>query len=94
MFVVTVVFEIERDAVDHFMKRIRQQADDTLALEPKCHRFNICIDTKRSDRILLYEIYDDAAAFASHLDSDHFKSFDAETSPNVRSKKVESWSLT
>ena len=93
MFVVTVVFEIERDEADAFLVRVRQQAHDSLEKEPGCRRFDVCTDPKHSGRILLYEIYDDAEAFAAHLDTEHFRAFDREVGPVTRSKKIESWTL-
>ncbi len=93
MFVVTVIFDIELSATNDFITRVKKQAQDSLHLETGCHRFDICIDSKRSGRIMLYEIYDDTDAFAAHLDSDHFRAFDNDVSPHVRSKKIESWSL-
>jgi quinol monooxygenase YgiN len=93
MFVVTVVFEVERDAVPEFMARVRRQAQDSLEKEAGCHRFDVCVHAQHSDRIMLYEIYADAQAFADHLASEHFLAFDTDVSANVRSKKINSWSL-
>ena len=93
MFVVTVVFEIERDEADAFLDRVQRQARDSLEQEPGCRRFDVCADPKQTGRFLLYEIYDDASAFAAHLDTDHFRAFDTEVGPVTRSKKIESWTL-
>jgi len=93
MFVVTVVFEVEREEADAFLTRVQQQARDSLENEIGCHRFDVSVCTKHRERILLYELYDDADAFAVHLASDHFANFDREVSPITRSKKIESWSL-
>jgi len=93
MFVVTVDFEVERDSADAFVKRVRQQASDSLEKEAGCHRFDVCVSTKWPDRIFLYELYDDADAFADHLASDHFRDFDRAVSSVTRSKSVSSWTL-
>jgi quinol monooxygenase YgiN len=39
----------------------------------------------------LYELYDDEAAFAAHLETPHFKAFDREVAPWVVGKVVHAW---
>ena len=41
-----------------------------------------------ADRIILYEIYDDAAAFAAHLATPHFAAFDATSAPLVAGRTI------
>jgi len=94
MFVVTVIFEVERGQAGNFLKRVQKQAKDSLELETGCHRFDVSVCTKEAERVLLYEFYDDADAFAAHLDSDHFKSFDRDVSAITKSKEILSWTLT
>ncbi len=94
MYVVTVIFEIEREEVENFLARVQRQARDSLDNEPGCRRFDVSVSRKQRERILLYEIYDNADAFAEHLASPHFVAFDREVSPYTRSKHIESWSLT
>jgi len=94
MFVVTVVFEVDRGEAEGFLTRVRQQARDSLEREPGCHRFDVSVCTRSAERVLLYEFYDDADAFAAHLDTDHFIAFDKDVSQIVRSKEIQSWMLT
>ena len=42
----------------------------------------------RADRILLYEIYDDRAAFDAHIKTPHFLAFDEASAPLVADKTV------
>ncbi len=93
MFVVTVVFEVGSGDAAAFLARVRQQACDSLEREPGCHRFDVATDPDAPGRVFLYEIYDDADAFAAHLASGHFRAFDAAVSPVVRSKEVGTWTL-
>jgi (4S)-4-hydroxy-5-phosphonooxypentane-2,3-dione isomerase len=87
--IVWVEFVVEAAHRAAFLERVQGQARDSLALEPACRRFDVATDGKNPDRVLLYEIYDDAAAFDVHLASAHFKAFDAEVTPWIVSKKVE-----
>jgi len=41
-----------------------------------------------ADRVFLYEIYDDAAAFDTHKKAPHFATFDRDSAPLVASKVV------
>lgn len=93
MFVVTVDFEVEREESEAFLERVRRQARDSLEREPGCRRFDVCVCATRPGRVFLYELYDDAEAFAAHLASAHFRDFDREVSPVTRSKKVDTWML-
>ena len=57
--------------------------------EPGCRRFDVLLPAQGSDRVLLYEIYDDEAAFEAHCASPHFLWFDAAAGPLVAAKLVE-----
>jgi quinol monooxygenase YgiN len=87
MFAVCVTFEIAPDAMPDFMRLMRSQAETSLKLEPGCHVFDICTDADNS-RVFLYELYSDADAFGTHLQSVHFRTFDATVAALVRSKAV------
>ena len=93
MFVVTVTFEIAADQAAAFLTRVCLQASDSLSNKDGCHRFDVCVDRERTERVFLYEIYADAAAFEEHMATPHFKAFDAEVAPMVRAKTVETWEL-
>ncbi|WP_422367107.1 putative quinol monooxygenase [Pelagibius sp.] len=94
MYVVTVVFEISAGSEEAFRNAVQRQAENSLALEEACRRFDVCFDPKRPDRVFLYEIYDDRAAFDAHLASDHFAAFDSKVADMVASKTVETWLLS
>jgi (4S)-4-hydroxy-5-phosphonooxypentane-2,3-dione isomerase len=58
------------------------------AKEPGCRRFDVVEPTGDPDRIVLYEIYDDRAAFEAHLATPHFKAFDAEAGPMIARRSI------
>lgn len=94
MYVVTVTFEVYPAHINAFRDAVLAQARNSLDLEEPCRRFDVCFDSKRPDRVFLYELYDTEAAFQAHLASDHFKSFNDSVSSWVRSKQVDTWELT
>ena len=59
----------------------------SLAEEEGCLVFEV-LQPQGEDRIVLYEIYRDRAAFDLHVASAHFRRFDEATSPLVTSKAV------
>jgi quinol monooxygenase YgiN len=91
MFVVTVEFEIRREWLRQFREAMLTQASDSLTRESSCQQFDVCYAPDDESRILLYEVYDDADAFAQHLESEHFRQFDATVKPWTQEKVVRTW---
>ena len=89
--IVVVRFRVKPERAEAFLARVKRQADDSLRLEEACRRFDVATDPADPTRVLLYEIYDDAAAFDLHLASDHFRAFDAEVRDWLDEKVVERW---
>ena len=90
-FAITVDFELVEGARDEFLRLVKENAAASVRDEPGCTRFDVL--TFRSgaedhDRVFLYEIYEDRAAFEAHVRTAHFKSFDAATKAMVRRKTV------
>ena len=90
MYVIVVDFEIRPDRLADFLPLMRENAAASVRDEPGCHQFDICQDPDTPHRILLYEIYDDRAAFEAHLATPHFKRFDTATTAMVTAKTVRS----
>ena len=88
MYVVVVEFELHPQHAGDFRARVARQAADSLALEPGCLVFDVCVDPARDDFILLYEVYADRAAFDAHLQSAHFGDFDREVAGWIADKRV------
>lgn len=87
-FVIIVDFRLEPGARASFRPLMDANACASVREEPGCRRFDVVEPEGEPDRILLYEIYDDAAAFDVHCRMPHFLSFDAESAPLVREKHV------
>lgn len=85
MFAVLVTFTIKEGRIKDFLPLIKANAAQSLKAEPGCHVFEICRDDQD---IVLYEVYDDRAAFDAHLASDHFLTFDAQIADMVLDKHI------
>jgi len=93
MFAIIVTFRIKDDAFADFLDLVRANAAASLADEPGCHRFDVLTDPKAPGTVVLYEIYDDEAAFQQHMRMPHFHTFDAAVAPMVAEKSVRALDL-
>lgn len=87
-FAVVVTVKVKPEHTTEFLPLIRKNADSSRLHEPGCRRFDVCTDPDAPDDILLYELYDDAEAFAEHLTTWHYQEFDAATSDMILDKTV------
>ncbi len=93
MFVVCVEFDIVPEFVESFRSTVLKQASNSLNLEPMCKRFDVSQDPETPAKFFLYELYDDAAAFAFHRTTPHFSQFNADVGPMVASKSLKTYQL-
>lgn len=92
-FAVLVVFEVKSDFIEAFRVRVRQQAEDSLELESDCFQFDVLGDPHSPSVVVLYETYQDRSAFDAHLQTEHFRRFNEETSNWVLRKDVRHLSI-
>ena len=85
---ILVDFRLKPGSRDAFRRLIDENARISVREEPGCRRFDVLEPLKEKDRVLLYEVYDDRAAFDLHLRSAHFASFNAASAPLVAEKTV------
>ncbi|MFN4172836.1 MAG: putative quinol monooxygenase [Pseudorhodobacter sp.] len=93
MFAVTVRFRIKPGKMSDFLTHMRKNAGGALRTEPGCRRFDICTDPDRPDEAFLYELYDDADAFAAHKQTPHFAAIGAVAPEFVESRDLSTWSM-
>lgn len=92
-FVIVVEFKIHPGKMAAFRRLMDENARASCRDEPGCQRFDVLTSPKDADFILLYEIYDDRAAFDAHKKTPHFLSFDKESAPLVANKVVKDYDL-
>ena len=88
MFAILVEFVLTPDCDAAFERLVVQNAATSLREEPGCRVFDVCRPAQRLCTIVLYEIYDSAAAFEAHLRSPHYQAFERDTRPMVAAKTV------
>ena len=92
-YTITVDFRLKAGAHEAFRRAIDANARASFRDEPGCRRFDVLEPKGDSERILLYEIYDDRAAFDAHVRSAHFAAFQAEVADLVSEKSVIEYDL-
>jgi (4S)-4-hydroxy-5-phosphonooxypentane-2,3-dione isomerase len=93
MFVVTVTFRVKQDAVEGFRAAVLQQAKNSLTKEDGCKRFDVCFNDDDPRSVFLYELYDDAAAFDHHSQTEYFKNFRTVSAPMLEDRDLKFWRL-
>lgn len=87
-YVVSVEIVIKPERVAEFLPLILENATASLRQEPGCQVFDVCQAPDDETQFLLYEVYDDEAAFQLHLKTEHFLKFDRQTASDILSKTV------
>ena len=90
MLYLSVNLTIKPENVDAFLAHAVQNAADSRT-EPGCRQFDVLVDPKDRTRVLLYEIYDDEAAFEAHQQTAHFNSYLAEGVPMLAARERHFW---
>ena len=91
MFAVSVEFIIREENIDEFRHAVLTQANNSLTRESECHQFDVCVAPADRQRVFLYELYTDEAAFESHRRTKHYRKFDALVKDWLEIKTVRSW---
>ncbi len=91
MFAVVVKFEIKLEHLDAFIPMMLENARASVRDEVGCHQFDVCSDPDRPGEVFLYELYDDEAAFKTHMTMPHFLKFDAGSAEMIASKTVHTY---
>jgi autoinducer 2-degrading protein len=87
-YVITVEFDVVPAQFDAFLRVMAENAETSRRDEPGCQRFDVCRPHDSENRVFLYEIYDDEAAFQAHLQTDHFKAFAVATKDMITARKI------
>jgi autoinducer 2-degrading protein len=87
-FVILVDFRLKPGSRAEFRRFVDLNATASVRDEPGCRRFDVLEVQGEPDRVLLYEIYDDEAAFEQHCRTSHFQDFDTMSAPLVSQKTV------
>jgi quinol monooxygenase YgiN len=86
-FVIVAEFEVRPERLERFLELAKVDAGQSVAKEPGCRQFDVTLD-RAANRVLLYEVYDDEAAFDAHLEMPHLEAFRTGIEPLVVGRNV------
>jgi quinol monooxygenase YgiN len=72
MHIVIAPIQVKKGFKDRFVEEIVADARGSTTNEPGCLRFDVVQDPNDPDRVWLYEVYRDEAAFQAHTQTPHF----------------------
>lgn len=87
-YVILVDFLLKPGSKAEFRRAIDANARASRQTEAGCRQFDVVEPRGEPDRIILYEIYDDRAAFEVHLKTPHLAAFEAASNHLVTKKTV------
>jgi len=90
MFVLQVTIRIKPENVDAWMKMALENASGARK-EPGCRQFEVLVDPGDRTKVMLFEVYNDEAAFEAHQQTPHFKKYLAEAVPLLASRERQVW---
>jgi quinol monooxygenase YgiN len=74
-YVIVAEFQVTRDALPKFMEAANRIASTVAGQEPGCERYDVITSVDEPGRGMIYEVYEDLAAFEAHRESSHFAQF-------------------
>ena len=92
MFVNAVDLDIVPAERENFLAAIKENGA-AAAKEPGCRRFDILNLASDPNHFLLYEVYDNEAAFKAHRETEHFKKYMATTGKMVAKRDARPMSV-
>ncbi len=75
MYVIVAPIQIKEGHKEEFVAGLLEDAKGAVNDEPGCLRFDVIQDAGDPNRVWVYEVYTDEAAFQAHLQAPHFTKF-------------------
>ncbi len=72
MYVIIAPLQIKDGAKEKFLEALLPNAQAAANTEPGCLRFDVIQDAGDANRVWVYEVYVDEAAFQAHTSSEHY----------------------
>ncbi len=74
-YVIIAEFEVPAASREEFLELCRYDSTSSVRDEPGCRQFDALTIDDAPDAVVLYEVYDDKAAFDAHLQTPHYATF-------------------
>ena len=87
-YMVVAELTVARERLDDFIAHSLEDGKDSVANEPGCRQFDVHVAADGSPTLVLYEVYDDRAAFEAHLQTPHFFRWRDATQDRITERRV------
>ncbi len=87
-YINAVEIDVVPGQIENYLAAIREVGAATLKTEPGCSEFDITVSQKDPNWLFIFEVYDNADAFDTHLKSDHYKKYAAAAKDIVAKREV------
>jgi quinol monooxygenase YgiN len=88
LFIVVGEFTVDPSDRDRIVDALLANRRDTLASEPGCRTYEVCVPEEGDNRIFMVEIYDSRAAFEAHKTTPHFKRWHVDAAHLIKTEKA------
>jgi len=81
-YTLIVDFEVKEGTADQVLAAVSENARNSVEKEPGCLQFDVMQAQDNPNRIMLFEVYENEAAFQAHGKTAHIQEFLAKARPN------------
>lgn len=93
MVVVVVFLEVHRAHEASMRSAIMTHARTCRAMEPGCVRYDVSLDPLDAASFLIYQVYENEAAFRAHKELPHYAAFRLKVESWIKSRRVLTYNL-
>jgi autoinducer 2-degrading protein len=88
LYINAVNIDVVPGQIENYLAAIKEVGATAIKTEPGCSEFDITVSQKDPNRLFIFEVYDNTAAFDAHLKSDHYKKYAAAVKDIVAKREV------
>lgn len=92
-FGLLVNFEVKDGMIDELLALLVANAKQSVESEPGCRQFDVMRVSGEPNRVMLYEVYDDEAAFEAHRKMPHLANVLAKMRPMIAKQSATRFTL-
>jgi quinol monooxygenase YgiN len=88
LYINAVDIDVVPGQIENYLAAIKEVGAATIKTEPGCSVFDITVSQKDPNHLFIFEVYDNAAAFDTHLKTGHYKKYAATAKDIVAKREV------
>jgi (4S)-4-hydroxy-5-phosphonooxypentane-2,3-dione isomerase len=92
LYINAVDIDVVPGHIDNYLDALNENGAASVH-EPGCREFNITVSQKDKNHVFVFEVYDNAAAWEAHRQTDHFKKYATTTKDMVAKRDPHPLSL-